>query len=180
MGLAHGVVLVLGIDDEQRVGQVVHVANAAQRELELGVLLVETGLLLLGVRIEATIGLHGLDLLHALHARANRGEIGEHAAHPAVVDVGHAAALGSGLDGLLSLLLGADEEDLLAGGAQVEQEAVRIVDSVERLLEIEDVDAVALAEDVRFHLRVPAAGLVAEVNAGFQKGLDGHSRSHMW
>ena len=37
------------------------------------------------------------------------------------------------------------------------------------LLEIDDVDAVALAEDVRRHLRVPAAGGVAEMNASFQE-----------
>jgi hypothetical protein len=36
------------------------------------------------------------------------------------------------------------------------------------LLEVDDVDLVAMAEDERGHLRVPEAGLVAEVDAGFQ------------
>jgi len=31
------------------------------------------------------------------------------------------------------------------------------------------VDVVTIAEDVRLHLRVPAVGLVAEVNTSFQK-----------
>ena len=35
--------------------------------------------------------------------------------------------------------------------------------------EVDDVDIVADAEDVRRHLRVPAVGLVAEVNASFQE-----------
>ena len=35
--------------------------------------------------------------------------------------------------------------------------------------EVDDVDVVAGAEDVIAHLRVPAVGLMAEVNASFQK-----------
>ena len=178
MGLADRVLLVLGVDDEQRVGQIMHVADAAQCHLELVELLVHDGLLLLGVLLEGAVCLHGLDLFHALNAGADRGEVGEHAAHPTVVDVGHASALGICLDGLLGLLLGADEQDLLARGAQDAQERVRIVECVHGLFEIENVDAVALAEDIRFHLRVPATGLVSEVDTGFQQGLDRHSRSH--
>ncbi len=39
----------------------------------------------------------------------------------------------------------------------------------DRLLQVDDVDGVALAEDVGLHLRVPAPGLVPEVDAGFQQ-----------
>ena len=42
-----------------------------------------------------------------------------------------------------------------------------------RLLEVDDVDAAALAEDEALHLRVPAARLVAEVNPGLQQLLHG-------
>ena len=38
-----------------------------------------------------------------------------------------------------------------------------------RLLQIEDVDAVAHTEDERRHLRVPAAGVMTEMHASFQK-----------
>ena len=37
------------------------------------------------------------------------------------------------------------------------------------LLQIDDVDAVALGENEPAHLRVPPAGLVAEVNTGFEE-----------
>ncbi len=37
------------------------------------------------------------------------------------------------------------------------------------LSQIDDVDVVTIAENVRLHLRVPAMGLVAEVNTSFQK-----------
>jgi hypothetical protein len=45
------------------------------------------------------------------------------------------------------------------------------------LRQIKDVDAVARAEDVRLHARVPAVGLVAEVCAGFDKLLHGDDGS---
>src|SRR5262249_45410108 len=42
------------------------------------------------------------------------------------------------------------------------------------LLEVDDVDAVAGAEDVRLHLGVPTARLVPEVDTGLQQGLHRH------
>src|SRR6185295_7514760 len=58
-------------------------------------------------------------------------------------------------------------------------ELVGPVDVGQRLLQVDDVDAVALGEDVALHLRVPAAGLVPEVHTGVQQmlhGDDGHGR----
>src|SRR4029077_13841840 len=46
------------------------------------------------------------------------------------------------------------------------------------LLQIDDVDAVALGEDVALHLRVPAPGLVTEVDAALQELLHADDRSH--
>ena len=39
----------------------------------------------------------------------------------------------------------------------------------DRLLKVDNVDAVALREDVRSHFRVPASGLMTEVYAGFEE-----------
>src|SRR5690606_16815974 len=47
-------------------------------------------------------------------------------------------------------------------------EVHRVREQRDGLLEVDDVDLAAGAEDVRGHLRVPVAGLVAEVDAGFQ------------
>ena len=44
-----------------------------------------------------------------------------------------------------------------------------------RLLEIDDVDLVALAEDERGHLRVPEAGLMSEMDTRFQHLSHGHA-----
>ena len=61
---------------------------------------------------------------------------------------------------------------VLALRGEVLDELQRILEQVRRLLQVEDVDAVALAEDELLHLRVPAAGLVAEMDAGLHgRGL---------
>jgi hypothetical protein len=57
---------------------------------------------------------------------------------------------------------------------------VRLFDQAERLLQIDDVDAAPLREDVAAHLRVPAPRLVAEMHSGLQElahGDDGQTDS---
>src|SRR5699024_2992479 len=59
-------------------------------------------------------------------------------------------------------------------------ELERVVDVAQRLLQVDDVDAVALGEDEALHLRVPTAGLMSEVDAALEQpshGHDGHGRS---
>ena len=59
-------------------------------------------------------------------------------------------------------------------------ELVGAVDEGQGLLQVDDVDAVALGEDEALHLRVPATGLVPEVDAALEQllhGDDGHGRS---
>ena len=58
-------------------------------------------------------------------------------------------------------------------------ELVGLVDVGQRLLQVDDVDAVALGEDEPLHLRVPATGLVPEVDAAVEQllhGDDSHGR----
>jgi hypothetical protein len=52
--------------------------------------------------------------------------------------------------------------------ARLAHELQRILEERLRLLEVDDVDLVAMAVDVRGHLRVPEAGLVSEMDPGFQ------------
>src|SRR5258706_12049347 len=54
---------------------------------------------------------------------------------------------------------------------------VRLIDVVEGLAQVDDVDTVALGEDEALHLRVPAPGLMPEVDTTLQQlahGHDGH------
>jgi hypothetical protein len=96
-----------------------------------------------------------------------------------VVHVRHADALRLAGDGVLRLLLRPDEQDGAAALPDRAREVVRVVDQLLRLLEVYDVDAAALGEDEALNIRVPAAGLMAEVDSGLQEvlhGDDGHGR----
>jgi hypothetical protein len=46
----------------------------------------------------------------------------------------------------------------------------------DRLLQVDDVDAVALRKDVRAHLGVPTAAAVAKVHTGFEQLLHADNR----
>ena len=94
-----------------------------------------------------------------------------------MVDVGHAHALCFFLDRLLGLLLGAHEQDGAAVCDGLLDEFVCLIDVGQRLLQVDDVDAVAVGEDEATHLRVPTTRLVAEVHTcveEFTHGYDCH------
>src|SRR5918995_1190773 len=173
VGLGHRDVLLLGVDHEDRVRQPLEAADAAKVPLELREIPGDLQRFFLGhlrrlARLDET-----LELTQLRDARVDRLEVRERPAQPAVVDVRHATALGLVLDRLLGLLLGADEQDRAAALDGAPDEPVRGVDPLEGLLQIDDVDAVALTEDETAHLRVPTARLVAEVDAGLQQLLHG-------
>ena len=92
-----------------------------------------------------------------------------------MVDVRHADAGRLGRDRVLRLLLRADEQDGAAALGDVLRERVRLVEQLLRLLQVDDVDAAALREDEALHLRVPAAGLVAEMDPGLEQVLHGNN-----
>ena len=153
LGLLNGVLLALGVDDEERGRGALELTGATKVGLQLGELLAQDRLLLLATQSHGAIGDHALELLEAVHAGTDGHEVGEHATEPTLVDVRHVGALGSGLHGLLGLLLGANKEDLTTLGRGLLEEGVRLIGLDDGLLEVEDVDVVALAEDERLHLR---------------------------
>src|SRR3954454_18940178 len=170
-GLTDGDVLLLGVHDPDGAGHLLHVADAAEGALELGLLAGEDQLLLLRQADQHAGLLEVLELLEALQPLEDGLEVGEDAAQPALVHVGHAHARGLLGDDLLRLALGADEHDRATVGHGLLDELVGLVDVTQRLLDVDDVDAVALGEDEALHLRVPAAGLVPEVDAAVEQLL---------
>ena len=94
-----------------------------------------------------------------------------------MVDVGHAGALRFLGDDLAGLALRAHHEDRARFAASCRTNFMRLVVLLERALEVDDVDLVALAEDELGHLRVPVPRLVAEMDAGLQHltHRDGHA-----
>ena len=57
----------------------------------------------------------------------------------------------------------------VAAGDDVADRLQRAIEQRHRLLEVDDVDAVADAEQERRHLGIPAAGVVTKVHASFQQ-----------
>src|SRR6266568_6651452 len=169
--LVDGDVLLLRVDHEDRGGQPGHLLDAAEVLLELLALALERGDLLLREALVGAVGLHLVDGLQPLDALLHGLEVRERAAEPAVRHEEHARPPRLLADRVLGLLLRADEEDRAALRGRVRDEAERAAREADRLLQVDDVDAVAGAEDVRLHLRVPALRLVPEVNPRLEELL---------
>ena len=178
MRLGDGVALLAGVDDEQRAGELLHFLHAAEVLLELLDLGEVLHDFLLGKHIERAVSLHGLELVETVHAGTHGLEVGHHTAEPASVDIVAAAAGSLFLDSLLRLLLRADKQDVLAALRDGTDEVVGFLELLDGLLQVDDVDAVALGVDVGSHFGVPATGLMAEVDACFEQGFHGYDVCH--
>ena len=165
----------LRVDDEDRVRQPAHVADAVEVLLELPLLFLVAGDLFLRQRVVAAVGDHRLEIPQPAKAALDGREVREQAAEPALVHVIHAAALRLFGDHVLRLPLGADKQHRLAFGGQRAQELFRLAEQLDRLAKVDDIDAVALAEDELLHLGIPALRLVAEVHTGLQQFLHRNS-----
>ncbi len=175
--LTHGELLLAQVDDEDRVRLAAHVGDTAEVRFELLELGLHRDALLRREQVELSLGLERPQLMKTLDAVGDRAPVGQQPTEPAVVDVRHADAARLVANGVLRLLLGADEEHGAVALRDRLGEVVRLVQKLLRLGEVDDVDATALGEDEALHLRVPAAGLVAEMDAGLQQflhGNDGH------
>src|SRR5699024_1474905 len=126
-GLGHSNALLVGVNDEHGLGQTLHVLDAAQILLQLGHLQLQLDNFLLRQQVQGAVLLNALPLVHAADALADGAEVGPHAAQPACVGVVHAAAVGLVTDGLLRLLLGADEQDAAAVGDGLADKVVGLV-----------------------------------------------------
>ena len=163
--------LLVGVHNEHGLGQTLHVLDAAQIFVQLLHLELQLDNFLLGQQIKGAVLLHGLELLHAVDALTDGAEVGEHAAQPAGIDKMHAAAGSLVTDGFLRLLLGADKQDFAALSGNVTDKVVGLVQLLHGLLQVNDIDTIALGEDILRHFGVPAAGLMAEMDASLQKLL---------
>ena len=163
--------LFTGVDDEQGAGELLHLLDTAQVLLQLLLLGLDGDNFLLGQQIELAVLFHLLNVLETGDTGLDGLEVGEHTAQPTLVHIEHLAALGFLLDAFLSLLLGAYKENGLILSGQVTDEVIGLFYLLDGHLQIDDVDAVALGEDVLLHLGVPATGLMAEMYTGLQQLL---------
>ena len=169
VGLRDGNPLAVRIHDEDRAGQALHLADAAEGGGELRELFGELRRFLLGEALELTGLLASLELLHQADALLDGHEVREHAAQPALVDVRHSGTSRLLGDRLLGLLLRPDEQDGIAAGDGLTHEVKRDLETLRGLGKIDDVNPVALRKNERAHLGIPPARLVAEMDSGFQQ-----------
>ncbi len=118
----------------------------------------------------------GLHVLEALDRGLDGLEVGQHAAQPALVNIGHASALGLLNHQLTGLALGAHHQNGAAFGCQLLGKFLCFLEHGQRFFQVDDVNLVALAEDEGSHFRIPETGLVAKVDTGFEHFAhrDGH------
>src|SRR5207247_9389801 len=89
----------------------------------------------------------------------------------------HLAALRVRADDVAGLALRADKEKRAAVGGELARELERLLVHRQGLLEVDDVNLVAVAEDERRHLRIPVPGLMSEMDPGFQHLTHRHRHS---
>ena len=119
----------LRVDDEHRVGQARHAADAVEVLRQLAALFLVARDFLLGERVEPAVGGHRFEIAEPAEAALNRREVGEEAAEPPLVHVEHAAALRFFGNDVLRLALGADEKNRAAFGREAADEVLGLRNS---------------------------------------------------
>src|ERR1051326_6751622 len=108
-----------------------------------------------------------LQVTQVADARLDCLEVGKHAAKPAMIHVEHTAALGLFSHSFLGLFLRAYKKDSFTIGSKLFHKLVRLIETPHCLLQIHDMDAIAIHKDEGLHFGVPATGLMSEVYARF-------------
>src|SRR6202035_1673102 len=158
-----------GIDHEHGVRQLRHILDTLEILKEVLHFTLKARFFFLGKLVHAAIFAHGLQQLQTLDGFLQRGPVGQRATQPAVVHEKCAAALGLFGGRFLGLALGAHKKNVSALRGKFANEAARFAEHFQRLLQIDNVNAVAFPEDVLLHFRIPASCLVTEVNSGLQQ-----------
>src|SRR4029453_5051806 len=113
------------------------------------------------------------EALEALDRVGHGLPVGQHAAEPAVVDEMLAADPRGFRHRVLRLALGADEQHLAAASSRLLDEVECTREQRHGLRQVDDMNAVTVAENIRLHPRIPAMGLVAEMRSGLEQLLHG-------
>ena len=151
------------VENKYRFRCLLHRTETTEVALQLGEFAVKKQRLFLNHEIELADFFLALKFEHLVDAQRNGAEVREHSAEPTLVDIRHSTTICGLANWVLGLLLRSDEEHVAAVGHEVTKEVVGRLDAIQRLVEINDVNAVALTEDEAAHFGVPASGLVAEV-----------------
>ncbi len=119
---------------------------------------------------------HLSKVFETLDRSAYSAEVSQHTAQPAVIDKRHTTTPGFFTNRFAGSTLGADKHDFTFFGSDLAEVIHRVLAQGHGLLEIDDMDLVALAENKGSHFGVPETGLVTEMHARFQHFTHGDVR----
>src|SRR4029078_11865446 len=135
-------------DNEDAIGKAIHRLDAREVLVETLALAIELNALLLSNLLVAPISLHAFEILEPFDRLLDRLKVSEQTTEPSLIDVILTTLLGFLANSVLRLSLGADEESCLAFvlSDEIRDERDRLAEHSLSLLQIDDVNAVALAE----------------------------------
>ena len=171
LGLGDRDFLVIAINHEHHRGVLGHLEDAGEVFGHADHLALDRGFFLGGELGEFAILLLLLVFLKLRDGFLDGGEIGQGAAEPAIDTEGHASSGRGFAHDLAGLFLGADKEHVAAGSDLVFDKGVSFLEELVGLAQVNDGDALTMVEDVGLGARVPALGLVAEVDACIEQVL---------
>ena len=173
-GLFYRDILMADVNNEQCVGQSLHVLDAAQAALQFGALTGQLQHFLLDQVINAAVFTHSLKLFESLDGCADGAIVGQHTAQPAVRNKWHAASPCFFFHGCARGTLCTYEHDGSTLGREFADEIHRVIQHRQRFFQVDDVDFATGPKYVRSHLGVPVAGLVTEMYACFEHLAHGY------
>ena len=112
-----------------------------------------------------------LQIQEVLDTLVNGAPVGQRTTEPTLIDVRHLTPHSFVSHSILGLFLGTDDQHHTVIIHGVTHQIVRLFQTLKSLLKIQNVDPIALREDERLHLRVPATRAMPKVHARFQERL---------
>ena len=166
------------IDDHQRLGQPIHVPDAGEVAVDLGPLAGERRDHLLRVAGRLFAVEDRFQFFQSFQPTADRPEVRQRAAEPALGHIRHPTAGRFFNDRLGRLPLRSHEQDQAVLRGHPVEELAGAEQSPDGFFQVNDMNQVALAVNIRLHLRVPAARAMSEMNARIDQVFhnDGHSQ----
>ena len=170
--------MVADVDHEERGRQAAHVGDAAEVLLHARHLALDGRFFLAGELGQFARGLHRLVLLELGHGLLDGLVIRERATEPAINAHRHVGRGRGFADQVLRLALRADEQHVATAGDLLLEKLTGLGQRLMRLAEVDDGDPLAVVENEGLRARIPALGLVAEVNTCVEQVLGSNADGH--
>ena len=151
--------------NEDGCGNAVHVRNGTQVLLELGTLTAHLQALTLRHGVQCSVGFHLVNLGHLANRLTDGCKVGQHATRPTLGHKRHVHGLSRFGYDVLGLLLRGHKQNALSAFGHLLGRCCCVVHQHHSLVEVDDVNALLLREDVWGHMGVPLALKVAEVGS---------------